>query len=245
MQTIGVETNQNVIIKQEVANVGERIASQLLDYVIMLAYFVILSLIADNFVGYQNQDVFILLMLIPIIFYSLLSETFMQGQSLGKKALKIKVVKLDGSSPGFGNYLVRWLFRLIDVNLLYGIVAIITIAVNGKGQRLGDIVAKTCVINLRKSKRIEDTIYVEVPDEYKLVYPQVELLFDTDIQTIKDVLGHYKKNVSKAIALSMLTQTEEAVKKKTGIECNDIPVVFLETVLADYNFIHKSDMKIS
>jgi hypothetical protein len=104
-------------------------------------------------------------------------------------------------------------------------------------------VAKTCVINLRKSKRIEDTIYVEVPDEYMLSYPQVELLNDADIQTVKDVVGHYKKNITNAIAVSMISQTEDAVKKKTGIESSDIPMVFLETVLADYNFIHKTDKK--
>ena len=241
MQTIGVETTQNVLIKQEVANVGERIASQLIDYIIMIAYIVLLAWISGELFSAQNQDVFVVLMLFPVFFYSLLSETFLQGQSLGKKVLKIKVVKIDGSSAGFGNYLVRWMFRLIDVNFLYGIVAIITIAVNGKGQRLGDMVAKTCVINLRKSKKIDDTIYVEVPDAYKLVYPEVELLNDDDIKTVKDVIGHYKKNVTNAIAVSMLRQTVDAVKKKTGIENNEIPMIFLETVLADYNFIHKTD----
>ncbi len=241
MQTIGVETSQNVLIKQEVANVGERIASQLIDYIIMIAYIVLIAWISGELFSYQNQDVFIVLMLFPVFFYSLLSETFLQGQSLGKKVLKIKVVKMDGSSAAFGNYLVRWMFRLIDVNFFYGIVAIITIAVNGKGQRLGDMVAKTCVINLRKSKKIDDTIYMEVPDAYNLVYPEVELLNDDDIKTVKEVIAHYKKNVTNAIAVSMLRQTVDAVKKKTGIENNEIPMIFLETVLSDYNFIHKTD----
>ena len=48
MQNIGVETGQNVIIKQEVANVGERIAAQLLDYVIIFSYFIVTAMISEN-----------------------------------------------------------------------------------------------------------------------------------------------------------------------------------------------------
>ncbi len=240
MQTIGIETGQNVIIKQEVAGVGERIASQLIDYLIMLSYFIVFSLIMDQLVGRGSQDISILLILLPVFFYSLLTETFLQGQSFGKKILKIKVVKIDGSQAAFGNYLIRWLFRLIDVNLFYGIVAIITIAVNGKGQRIGDIVAKTSVINLRKTKKIEDTIYIDVPETYIPVYPSVELLKDADIQTIKDVINHYKKDVYNAIAISMVEQTIEAVKKKTGIIDSKPPLLFLEVIVKDYNALHKT-----
>lgn len=244
MQNLIVETGQNVIIKQEVANVGERIAAQLLDYVIIFSYFIVISVISDNIFHWSDGDVFLVIAFIPVFFYSVLSETFMQGQSLGKKALKIKVVKVDGAQATIGSYIVRWLFRLVDVNIFYGLIAIITIAVNGKGQRLGDIVAKTSVISLKRTKKIDDTIYVEIPDNYSLIYPEVDVLNDADIKTIKDVIKQYKKDVTGPIGTSMLKKTVEAIKKKTGIITNEIPLKFLENVLKDYNHIHKNNNKV-
>ena len=243
MQNIGVETGQNVVIKQEVANVGERIAAQLLDFLIIFSYFMVLTLISENLFNWSNREVFMVLALIPVFFYSVLSESFMQGQSLGKKALKIKVVKVDGSQAGIGSYIIRWLFRLVDVNIFYGLIAIITIAVNGKGQRLGDIVAKTSVISLRRTKKIDDTIYVEIPDDHDLSYTEVDILNDVDIKTIKDVIKQYKKDVTAPIGISMLKKTVVAVKKKTGITTNEIPLLFLENILKDYNHIHKNNNK--
>lgn len=243
MQNLHVETGQNVIIKQDLANVGERIGAQLLDYVIIFAYVIVISLISEKGFNSSDSDVFMVISLIPVFFYSFLSETFMQGQSLGKKALKIKVVKVDGSQAGIGSYLVRWLFRIIDVNFLYGIVAIITISVNGKGQRLGDIVAKTSVISLKRKKKIEDTIYVDVPEDYHLQYPGAELLNDSDIKTIKDVIMQYKKDVTAPVASSMLKKTFEAVKKKTEVVTKEVPLLFLEAIIKDYNHIHKNNHK--
>ena len=243
MQTLSVETGQNVIIKQEVANVGERIAAQLLDYVIMYSYFFVISSISGLF-NLSDRGVFTVIFLIPVFFYSVLSETFMQGQSFGKKALKIKVVKIDGSQATIGSYIVRWLFRIIDVNIFTGLIAIITVAVNRKGQRIGDIVAKTSVISLRRTKKIDDTIYIEVPDDYNLIHPEVEVLNDADIKTIKDVVKQHKKDVTVPIGISMLKKTVEVVKKKTGIVTTEVPLIFLEIVLKDYNHIHKNNNKV-
>jgi uncharacterized RDD family membrane protein YckC len=243
MPNLHVETGQNVIIKQDLANVGERIGAQLIDYVIIFTYFIFITIIAENTFKWSNKDVFMVIALIPVFFYSFLSETFMQGQSLGKKALKIQVVKVDGSQASIGSYLIRWMFRIIDVNFLYGIVAIITISVNGKGQRLGDIVAKTSVISLKRKKKIEDTIYVDVPEDYKLTYPEVEFLSDEDIKTIKDVIKQYKKDVTAPIANSMLKKTNEAVKRKMGIETKEVPLIFLQTIIKDYNHIYKNSLK--
>lgn len=241
MPKLHVETAQNVVIEQEIANIGERIAAFLVDGLIILSWYFIIFFIIGMSGNSDVGSVFAIILIIPIFFYSLLCETFMNGQSFGKKALKIKVSKLDGSQPTFGNYLVRWLFRIIDISF-YGLPAIITIAANGKGQRIGDIVAKTSVISLKRSKTIDETIYTEIKEDYEIVYPGVELLHDSDINTVKDVLKHYKKDPANAIGISMLNQTFDAVKKKTGIEPKHVPAVFLDTIIKDYSHIHKSSV---
>ncbi len=239
MQNLQIETAQNVIIEQEPANVGERIAAFIIDIFIILGYVFTVSLIADTLDAESAGSAIIFIFFIPVFFYSLLCETFMNGQSFGKKALKIKVVKIDGSQPSFGNYLIRWLFRLIDIQMFYGLPAVITIAANGKGQRIGDIVAKTSVINLKRSRETEETIYEETEENYTVMYPEAEYLTDTDVNTVKDVLNHYKRDPSNAIAVSMLKQTFDAVKKKTGAETSQTPAEFLKTIIKDYNRIYR------
>ena len=54
----------------------------------------------------------IILMSIPVMFYSLAFEILLNGQTPGKVANKIRVVKLDGSKPTFGSYIIRWFLRL-------------------------------------------------------------------------------------------------------------------------------------
>ena len=246
MLQLDVETGQNVIIRKDLANVGERIAAQLIDYSVMFAYLLLVSLISDvSFTYNSDKTVFVYLLFIPVFFYALLSEIFMQGQSLGKKALKIKVVKVSGAQPTVGSYIIRWLFKVIEGNFafLFGSPAIITIAANGKGQRLGDLVAKTSVISLKRNESLENTIFVELPEEYSLEYPETEKLELSDIKTIKDVIRHYKKDVSNSASVSMIKDTVEAVKQKTGVETSAIPLMFLQSILADYNYLHKSQLQ--
>ncbi len=236
MPNLQVETSQNVVIEQEIANLGERIAAFLIDGIILISYIFLISFIAKFFTSAKISSSEFFVLIIPMFFYSLLCETFMNGQSFGKKALKIKVAKLEGSQPTFGNYLIRWLFRIIDINF-YGLPAIITIAVNGKGQRLGDIVAKTTVISLKRSKNIEETIYEEIEDDYEIKYPEADQLKDADLNTVKEVLKLYKKDPTNVVAVSMLKKAVEAIKKKTGAEPTQVPAVFLETIIKDYNQI--------
>ena len=199
MSKLNVETGQNVVIKKELANIGERIGAQLLDYlIIFISGFIIIYIFKglSDIIG-KKVEALMFIFLSPLFFYSLLSEIFMQGQSLGKKALKIKVVKLSGEQPTIGSYIIRWMFRLIDINFLYGAIGMITIAATGKGQRIGDIVAKTSVISLKRKNLLKNTIFVELEDDYVTTYPEVEKLEASDIKTIKDVIAHYKGTFSK------------------------------------------------
>ena len=71
-----------------------------------------------------------------------------QGATIGKKVLGLRVVKLDGSPIGWGESIVRNLLRIIDgfAGYLLGAIFIWT---SPKKQRLGDRVAKTVVIRSR------------------------------------------------------------------------------------------------
>jgi uncharacterized RDD family membrane protein YckC len=76
--------------------------------------------------------------------------TFMEGrygQTLGKMALGIQVIREDtGLPPGFGGAALRTVLRIVDQLPFAYIVGFIAIQVSDKNQRLGDMVAKTLVV---------------------------------------------------------------------------------------------------
>jgi uncharacterized RDD family membrane protein YckC len=87
--------------------------------------------------------------IIPILYYIIMEATM--GGTLGKLALGLRIVKLDGSPISWGESIVRNLLRIIDyipyfIPYLLGAILIWT---SPTKQRLGDRVAKTVVIRRR------------------------------------------------------------------------------------------------
>jgi uncharacterized RDD family membrane protein YckC len=68
----------------------------------------------------------------------------MTGQTIGKKALGIRTIRQDGAPSTVGTSFVRHLFDGIDFFLLIGIIVA---ASNPKRTRIGDLVAKTYVVD--------------------------------------------------------------------------------------------------
>jgi len=238
MAHLKINTSQNVQIEYPTANVGLRILSQLLDFVFIAVYSISVGFIIDltNIDGGATVVIFFL----PAMFYSFILEVVFQGQSFGKMILRIRVVRLDGSQATLLNYFIRWMFRLVDVYPFYGIVAIISIAAGSKGQRLGDRAAGTTVVNLQKTFNFKNSVYRAVTEEYKLQFPQVEMLAENDISTVNEVLNHYIKNPG-VPSRHLLVKTKEAIQKKTGIETTLDSIVFLRTVVKDYNYILRNE----
>jgi len=241
MENIKINTSQNVELSYHSAGLGLRILAVLLDTIFKYSYVVLLIIIYYNAVlkglydrsSYNHEEDFqilyavVLLTLLPFMLYHLLCETFLNGQSFGKKIMKIKVVKLDGTQATFGSYLIRSVFRIIDDS----IVGVITISVTKNSQRLGDIVAGTAVIELNKRIGIQDTILSKIDDRYKIVYGQVLLMTDQDANIIKEVLV-FAESQEQEEHLKLLA---DKIKAKYGIvNANQSDEDFLRTLLDDY-----------
>jgi uncharacterized RDD family membrane protein YckC len=226
-----------VLLDYQAASVGDRMLGGLLDMAIIFVYVIGLSLIAGPLIKGEISEVIVFfILMLPVIFYSLLCEMFMGGQSFGKKATHTKVIMLDGSQPGFGNYVIRWLFRLIDVWFsigIPGIVAIITISANNRGQRLGDILAGTTVVKIRRKVFLEDTLLGMEEKDYQPVFPQAYQLNDQQYGLIKDVMNAYKKENNYLVVKAL----SEKLRGLLHIETTLGHVEFLETLLKDYAHI--------
>ena len=247
MGKVRIQTAQNVDIEYEVASVGDRILAYLIDVVIILSYIILVALLtflgSKVFLGQVPPAGFIglvVLLYLPILLYDLLLEILMDGQSFGKRQRQIKVVKLDGSQPGIGSYLLRWLLRLIDLSLFSGGVALITILINGKGQRLGDIAAGTAVVKLKQRATLDDTIFVEVGADYIPVFPLVAGLDAGAIATVKEVLQTTARQGKRGMddPEQLLAKTKEVLEGSLGLSSELPPRDFLTTVIKDYNALH-------
>lgn len=243
MENIGIETTQNVDIKYNIASIGDRVLAEIIDLLIQLGYafamVFVLMFFSRKFYDsplYYPYALFVIFYL-PFFFYDFICEVFMNGQSFGKKILKIKVVKIDGSQPGIGSYFLRWLIKPIDVYFVYGSVGIITMLINGKGQRLGDLAANTTVIKLKQDVKLEDILLPKVVEDYQVTYPEVSLLEDKDILLIKDVFNH-RLHTDNFTFNNLLDKTKIGIAKKMGVEPDTNAIRFLNTVVKDYTHIN-------
>lgn len=233
MKEFQIETAQNVGIHQNVANLGDRMLAYLLDTLIIYFYlFAVIMLLIALDMDMRDLWALYLLVSLPAFLYYVLLETFWDGLTVGKNAMNIRVVKIDGSKPTFANYFVRWIMRIIDVVLTSGGVAVLTILIRGNGQRVGDIAAGTTVISEKQMVSIKDTILKEIPLNYMPTYSHVTLFKDSEMQTIKNLYDMAVRQGQHNIILSLSQRISEVMK----IETKEKPVDFVNTVIKDYNY---------
>jgi uncharacterized RDD family membrane protein YckC len=233
MEQFQIETAQNISIDQNTAHLGDRMLAYIIDTVVIVIYYVLmLWLLLALDVEPGDQWAIYMLLGLPGFLYYLLLETFMDGKTIGKHFMQIKVVKLDGTKPTFANYFVRWILRIIDISLTSGGIAVFTILIRGKGQRIGDIAAGTTVISEKKRVYIQDTLLRELPQEYSPIYPQVTVFSDTEMQTIKELYESAKQNGNHNVIVSLGQRILAVMEIQTEMK----PLEFVDRVIMDYNY---------
>lgn len=243
MSELSIVTTQNVHINFNTAHIGDRILAYVIDLVVKIAYASVLIYLIGN-VGFverffdsldsdYSRVVLLVTFLLPYFLYSLVLESLWEGQTIGKRIMKIKVVKVDGFQASFGDYLIRWIFRLVDINITSGIIGLISILFSNKNQRLGDMTAGTAVISLKNDININHTILEEINEHYVPIYPQVIKLSDNDMRIIKETYEKASATRDFGTLIKLRTKVEQVtgIKNQSG---NDID--FIRTVLKDYNY---------
>ncbi len=257
MATVQINTAFNVGLDFEIAAFHKRLLAYIIDFVILAIYLYSmkyllydgLNLSLENSMGFD-----ILIISIPMLFYSLLTEVLMNGQTLGKKVMQIRAISLEGGEPTFGQFVLRWITKFYEWPFLFGyiysagfniigyamitcflgIAVVITILSTKKNQRFGDLAAGTVVVDAKTSMNINDTIFINVnTNNYKVAYPEVMRLSDNDINTIKTVLTQARKNHNHDICM----RVEYKIKDVLKIESKLSSIDFLEKLLEDYNFL--------
>ena len=248
MSQIAINTSQNVNINFNIAGVGERMLAFIIDFLIKIAFVLLILYIFFNIfnldallmgLDYWSQAAIIIAITFPAYIYPVVLESLMEGQTPGKKVMKIKVVKIDGYQASFGDYLIRWVFRLIDTSFL-GVIGLISMIVSRNNQRLGDIASGTAVISLKNSITISHTILENIHQDYVPLFPQVIALSDNDMRIIKD-------NYTKALRIDdrqIITKLSDKIKGILKLEIDPTKMTerqFINVIIKDYNYYTGKD----
>ena len=268
MAVIKVPTNFNIDVEFEIPEFYRRLVSLLIDVVIEYFYLRIAGEIYQSIVSNTGRDTDSLydlqavglLLLLPVLLYHILLEVTMNGQSIGKKVMGIRVVNEIGGRPSISQFLIRWLLRVSDLwiaivlflilsnpyaekdketafiilaALAFIITDIVLVVSSKKGQRIGDILAKTILIRINTKSNIEDTVFINVADSYIPSFPQIMQLSDKDINAIKSILETARKKGD----FNMAEAACYKIKSHLKIESNMQPFDFLDVLLKDYNYL--------
>jgi uncharacterized RDD family membrane protein YckC len=268
MAVIKVPTNFNIDVEFEIPEFYRRLVSLIIDVVIEYFYLRIAGEIYDgieansswNTDSQYNLQAIGLLLVLPVMLYHILLEVLMNGQSIGKKVMGIRVVNEIGGRPSISQFLIRWLLRVSDLwialllfllisnpgfsndtettfivlaALAFLITDIVLVVSSKKGQRIGDILAKTILIRINTRSNINDTVFIEVADSYIPAFPQIMKLTDKDINAIKSILETARKRGDDSMAELACYK----IKSHLKIESSMPPFQFLDVLLKDYNYL--------
>lgn len=251
MPLVKLDSGFNIEVEFPIAPFGKRLLAWCIDVAVCwaLTKAMATALSTDSFFVWSSAwDIRGLLVSLPVLFYFLIVELTMNGRSPGKLAMNLKVITAEGGQPSLGQFLIRWVFRLIDfpywiaVACGFGVLpwwcfplvfsGTASVLFTERSQRLGDLVAGTILVDLKKTASWEDTVFAELSDQYRPRFPQVMTLSDRDINTLKGIIDIAKKRNDYALAERIANR----IKAKTNIQSDDYPLDFLETLMLDYNY---------
>lgn len=250
MIKINFTSAQHVKIEYEMAPVIQRIAAYVIDTILLSVYLIVVFMAVDfnDFFADIGSWMFVTLLLakLPWILYQPVMEYFTGGQTLGKMAMGIRVLKLNGDRVGWREVMTRWLFRgdflwisasyfifLIPVwNIFDAFIAILS----SRYQRIGDSLAGTIVIKNKSSQyyKLEDVLKIKTNENYTPVYPAVVRFTDEDMIYIKNCIQHRKKHKSKEIDTLLIKISDETARLLGLSQAPKERISFLETVVNDY-----------
>ena len=150
----GIVTPEAVVLEFELASVGSRLVAQILDVFVRLVLLNIVAIIA-NPVSIGGGDAAVVIIIVIggflIVFgYPVVCEVLWNGQTVGKRAVGLRVVTVEGAPVRFRHAAIRSLLALVDFALPpVGVTATIAVLVTARSQRLGDLFAGTIVLRER------------------------------------------------------------------------------------------------
>jgi uncharacterized RDD family membrane protein YckC len=156
-----ISTPERVAFQYEIAGIGSRFLAQIIDSLVIAVILIAITILAAALGGVFSSGELALLIEVILGFallagYFLISEAAWNGQTLGKRSARLRVVGDHGEPLTLAQAAVRNLVRIVDfLPFFYGI-GMLTLFINGRGKRLGDFAAGTLVVRDRERISLYD-----------------------------------------------------------------------------------------
>jgi len=248
MSSISIDTTQNVAITYELGGVMDRIGAYIIDAIIMGAFMVTFMIVASILgaagnVGDGASENFMIAIFGAIVLtflYPLIAEAAMNGQTLGKRAVGIRVVRQDGSAATLGNFVVRYLLGILENGITTGGIALCSIMITKHRQRLGDLAAGTVVVKVVKQASLQlSQLQTAADGSHTIVFEEVGTLTERDIAIIREVLRATRNSAyTVEVRTNMLYKAKERIEEMLHISSGLSAEKFLIQVLEDHSALH-------
>jgi uncharacterized RDD family membrane protein YckC len=165
-----VLTPERVSLAFDVAGIGSRAAAALIDTAIQGALFFAVVLVnflaslADAFDRLGEAGTWLVVVSIVLVAlvgffllwgYYIVFEIVWNGQTPGKRALGIRVIRENGYPIRPGDAVVRNLVRIVDAPPFGAVIGSVVMLLNDRAKRLGDFAAGTIVVREAKRQRLD------------------------------------------------------------------------------------------
>ncbi|MCB8976701.1 MAG: RDD family protein [Ardenticatenaceae bacterium] len=235
---LNIDTPENVVFGYEVVGIGSRFLAALIDTLIigflLIATNAILILVfvgGFNNLSSASSIVIALISLISFAFfwgYYIFFEMTWNGSSPGKRQVGIRVIRADGTPITLAESVIRNLVRLIDfLPGAYGL-GLVTMFIDGKARRLGDLAANTLVVREQTAVSLESLSQITAPSnpvvsrapgvaEQQANKWPVEKLTEADIQLAESLLQRYNDLPNgSTLATQILNRLLERMEQPTN-----------------------------
>jgi uncharacterized RDD family membrane protein YckC len=273
MPVIKIQTNFNIDLEFEAAEFHRRLGAWFIDFFIQLFYLIIAGKIYNSINRNRNFDMdnaydswaIALAFLLPYVLYHVVSEITLNGQSIGKKLMKIRVVNENGGKASISQYLIRWLIRTSDLTLLliFYYLLILSSSQGYGGMLVGIIVSAVggafllffldiiLVASSKKSQRLGDmlagTILIRTNPKGSItdtVFLEVADNYKPAYPQIMQLSDRDINSIKSILDTSrkkgdfeLAAMATEKIKNHLKIESTLAPFDFLEVVMKDYNYL--------
>ena len=253
--TISIVTPENITFRYSVAGPFQRATAFVIDFLIRIAIIIILlvlTVILQSTIGDVGIGFFLLSNFILNWFYGAVFETYMNGQTPGKRLMGIRAVTVDGKPINAMQAVMRNLIRTADTYPLvtpamFGIefgdsaiyvspiiptfvMGLIVMSMNKRYQRIGDLVAGTMVI-VDQRKATFGLIDVRSPQVLQIA-AMVPATFRAD-QEMSQALAHFvdqRPRLSEARRREIAKHLTEPLSGELGLSPNLDPDLLLQAL---------------
>ncbi|MBN1588851.1 MAG: RDD family protein [Pirellulales bacterium] len=169
---VRVVTPENIAFQYRIAGPFQRLPAYLIDLGIRVGVCLISSIGLTMIFGLAGlesvgQGLWLLLFFVLAWFYGCLFETFWNGQTPGKRLMRIRVLSIEGQAINASQATLRNILRVVDALPGFYLLGLISAAMNDRFQRLGDLACGTMVVS-EEPHWLRDVAKVKEPDVLRL-----------------------------------------------------------------------------